>query len=213
MQETADAVTFLDSPERWKQAPAEFADGKLTILGHPVMEDWEVPYMRALAAIACMEGGVVLEIGFGLGLSAGFVQQHPISKHIIIEANADVFSKLKEFAATAPRPVEGVFGLWQDEIVKIPDKSVDGVLFDAYPLSADDVDCHYPFFVHANRILKDSGIFTYYSDEPEEYQAEHLRRLREAGFSRIDKQVCPVQPPPGCLYWKHDTYLVPMVRK
>ncbi|MGZ8227844.1 MAG: class I SAM-dependent methyltransferase [Methylococcaceae bacterium] len=197
----------------WQTAPAEYTENKLTILNHPVMEDWETPYMEKLAEIATMKGGVILEIGFGMGLSASFIQRYPIAKHIVIEMNNDVFSRLMEFAKDAPSPVEPRLGLWQDILPIIPAESIDGILFDSYPLSADDLDCHYPFFVHAHRILKSGGVFTYYSDEAEDFAPEHLARLQEVGFTNITKELCAVNPPTDCLYWQGDSILAPIVIK
>jgi guanidinoacetate N-methyltransferase len=98
-------------PSDWKKEKAVFSNGKLTIAGHPVMEDWEDSYMRELAQIATANGGIILELGFGLGLSASYIQQQPIDKHIIIEANEEVFMKLEEFAKDAPYKVEALSGL------------------------------------------------------------------------------------------------------
>lgn len=42
----------------WKSAKAVFTKSDLKILGYSVMEDWETPYMKELAAIAAM-GGVL----------------------------------------------------------------------------------------------------------------------------------------------------------
>ena len=94
---------FPKALANWQEAPAVFTEGKLTILGHPVMEDWEAPYMEELARVATMNGGVILEVGFGLGLSATYIQGQPIDKHLVIEMNKDVFSKLSAFAQTAKK--------------------------------------------------------------------------------------------------------------
>ena len=61
-----------DDRRRWSRAAAGFEgdDSALSILGHPVMERWEEPFMEKLASIACANGGRVLEVGFGLGISA-----------------------------------------------------------------------------------------------------------------------------------------------
>ena len=45
------------------------------------MESWEKPYMEALADVATRNGGRVLEVGFGLYLSANGVQAHEIVEH------------------------------------------------------------------------------------------------------------------------------------
>ncbi len=207
------SIEFPETPKDWKDTPAVFKDGKLTIHGHPVMEDWEHPYMKELAAVVTRNGGVVLEVGFGMGISATYIQKYPVDRCIIIEANADVYANLEKFAKTAPHPVEPRFGLWQDVISSIPNESLDGVLFDAYPLSVDDVDCHFLFFEHAFRVLKKGGVFTYYSDEATDYSPEHLQHLRAAGFEQIEKTLCEVDPPADCKYWQDKTFLTPIVKK
>jgi len=68
--------------ERWNKEQANFTnaeagDGRgemLIIDGHPVMSQWEQPYMAQLASVATRNGGRVLEVGFGLGLSATAIQ-------------------------------------------------------------------------------------------------------------------------------------------
>jgi guanidinoacetate N-methyltransferase len=184
----------------WQQAPAVFSEHRLEILGQAVMEDWETPYMERLAAIATMNGGTVLEVGYGMGISAGFIQGHPIERHIIIEANKDV-ARLE--------------GLWEDVIENVTDESVDGILFDSYPLSDDELyQNHFPFFSFAFRKLR-GGTFTYYSDEVRTFSRPHITRLLAAGFNReqITGQIVRVDPPSGCEYWKAKTILAPIIIK
>ena len=40
----------------------------------PVMMDWEDSLMSASAAYVTQNGGDILEIGFGMGISASFIQ-------------------------------------------------------------------------------------------------------------------------------------------
>jgi len=203
-------------PSDWKKKPAIFSDGKLSIAGHPVMEDWEDSYMQELAQIATSNGGVILELGFGLGLSANYIQQQPIDKHIIIEANEEVFAKLEEFAKNATYEVEPRLGLWEEMLPSIPDESIEGILFDTYSPNFENeeqFECEFPFFEHAYRILKKGGVFTYYSSEVSDFSPQHLQLLQTAGFSNIEKKICAVNTPDDCLYWKSKTMIAPIVKK
>ena len=207
-------IGFAADIDRWRDAHAEFENGELTILGHPVMQTWETPYMLRLADIAAGGGGTILEVGFGLGISSRFVQYCRPTKHVIIEANAEVFDALEAFAASALCPVEPIHGFWQDVLPTLADASFDGVLFDTYPLAEDEVhQNHYPFFAHAHRVLKPGGVFTYYSDEIDEISPEHMVRLNEAGFDNVEFEVCDVTPPPGCEYWSSSTIVAPVAVK
>lgn len=210
-----DAIIDFEK-QQWKTAKASFTDHDLKILGEPVMEDWETPYMKELADIACKNGGVILELGFGMGISANFIQDNAITKHIIIEANHDVAEKAREFGKTAKHKVEVLEGLWEEVIDKVPDESVDGILFDTYPLSDKELyQNHFFFFPYAYKKLKKGGIFTYYSDEERDFGEVHLRKLAEAGFEpqKISRKVVKVDTPKDCEYWKADTFLAPTIIK
>jgi len=205
-------IGFAADISSWWDAHAEYENGKLKILGHPVMEAWEAPYMRRLAEIATAKGGAILEVGFGLGISSRFVQDCQPAKHVIIEANVEVYDGLEAFAASAAQYVQPVLGFWQDVLPNFADASFDGILFDTYPLEEDEIhQNHYPFFAHAHRVLKPGGVFTYYSDEIDEISLEHLVRLQEAGFDQVDFEVCEVDPPADCEYWSSSTIVAPIV--
>jgi guanidinoacetate N-methyltransferase len=204
------------TPEQWKTAKAKFAAHDLRILDEPVMEDWEKPYMKALAEIATMNGGTVLEVGFGMGISARFIQQHQIGSHIIIEANHDVAIAARVWAKKCPIKTVVLEGLWQEVIGQIKDASLDGLLFDTYPLTEKELyQNHFSFFPFAFTKLKNDGVFTYYSDETKWFSEMHLRRLKEAGFNdeQINGKFIQVSPPENCEYWKAKTILAPIVRK
>src|SRR3990167_7553369 len=82
----SDKVILGYEKSDWADAKASFSKHSLKILDEPVMEDWETPYMKDLADVATAKGGVILEIGYGMGISAKFIQKYKIKKHIIIEA-------------------------------------------------------------------------------------------------------------------------------
>jgi guanidinoacetate N-methyltransferase len=208
------AIDFEKS--QWRNAEAQFTDHDLKIFGYAVMEDWETPYMAALAKIATSRGGVVLELGFGMAISAGFIQEAAIEQHFIIEANHGVAEKARIFAGQARHKTVVLEGFWEEMIHQIPDGSLDGILFDTYPLTDKELyQNHFTFFPFAYRKLKPGGVFTYYSDEIDAFGEVHLRKLLEAGFSLdgICSQVIPVTPPEDCEYWKAGTMLAPSITK
>jgi guanidinoacetate N-methyltransferase len=203
--------------QAWKTAPAVMDEHTLRILGHPVMEDWERPYMRKLAEIATRNGGQILEIGYGMGLSAGYISENPrVRRHIIIEVNHDVADLARKFRdSQPPGRVEIIEGLASEVVDQLEDGCCDGILHDAYPLDESQVQNQAHFAGTAYRLLKPGGIFTYFSDEPTEYRPEHRRMLVAAGFTEdnISAEIVPVAPPPDCMYWKSDTILAPILIK
>ena len=63
-----------------------------------IMMDWEHPTMSASAAYVTEGGGDILEIGFGMGISAGYIQSHSISSHTIIEPHPQIVEKAVEWS-------------------------------------------------------------------------------------------------------------------
>lgn len=203
--------------EDWCKSPAIFTKNSLIIAGHSVMENWETNYMKMLASIVTKNGGDILEVGFGLGIATHFIRQHNnIRNHTIIEFHPDVIKNCKKIYSKEIKSgkIKLLEGFWEDVVPKLPDNSFDGTLFDTYPLSEEQIHKnHFWFFKEAHRLLRKNGILTYYSDESKSFSKEHIKKLHEAGFRKIDSKICKVNPPKNCMYWTKKTILAPIIIK
>ena len=56
---------------------------------HEVMMSWEDSLMKASADFICQNGGHILEIGFGMGISANYIQQNNRLSHTVVENHPD----------------------------------------------------------------------------------------------------------------------------
>lgn len=215
--ESRKKIGFPKKREDWNKEPAIFDDHTLKIDGHPVMEDWETGYMKSLASIVSQNGGNVLELGYGMGISAKFIQAHKsIKNHYIVECHPDVVTK---GIADMKKEVEDskvhfLSGFWQDITPQLRDGSFDGILFDTYPLTEEEIHSnHFWFFEEAHRLLRKGGVLTYYSDEATKFSANHMHKLQYAGFREINLDIVKVNPPEDCEYWQHDTIVAPIIIK
>jgi len=210
-------IGFPSAKAQWCDATASYTAHNLWIAGHPVMQDWEDGYMATLAEIVGQVGGRTLEIGYGLGLSTKYLMKmDSVEEHWIIECHPDVIARavadLRDEFSTGRVHLLG--GFWEDVVESLDDEQFDGILFDTYPLTEEEVHVnHYPFFSEAHRLLRSGGVFTYYSDEATELSDPHLARLKAAGFDDIDWVTVPVSPPPNCEYWQEPSLVAPIVRK
>ena len=213
----APGIYRKETKDAWVKTPPVFKKKELLINSYQVMQRWEDNYMKSLAAIVTSKGGTILEVGFGLGISAGYIQKSKkITSHTVIECHPAVFANAEKMFKKhiARGRIKLLKGFWEQVSPKLPSKSFDGILFDSCPLdSGVEFFQFFPFFEEAYRLLKDDGIFTYFSDEARDISPKHMRLLRKAGFKNVKFEVCKVNPPKTCEYWKHKTIIVPIVRK
>jgi len=96
-----------------------------------VMHRGELSLMQKLAEIATQNGGDILEIGFGLHLSADAIQSNPlVTSHTIIEVHPEIYSHAVEWAKTRPN-VKVLLGDWITVLPTLNQK-FDGVLHDTH---------------------------------------------------------------------------------
>jgi spermidine synthase len=122
-----------------------------------VMMSWETDLMKQHALRVTQNRGNILEIGFGMGISAQFIQDFGCDSHTIIESHPEILEKLYKWAKDKSN-VTIIPGDWfelQDIICK---NRYDGIFYDA--------DCNNsPVFRHAivDKVLNKNGIFTYFA--------------------------------------------------
>jgi len=156
-----------------------------------VMQSWETPFMHALAEalvkhlkenkVALMAHGKisVLEIGFGLGLSATRLQEEMQDlvgefgrdkvEHHIIELNDAVFANLEKFAADEAQMGRATVvchhGNWKDVVQDLIGKDqFSGLLYDPFPTCKEEQHFHQLMFIadqHAGPLLHQGGAFVY----------------------------------------------------
>lgn len=206
-------IPFLKHREQWKTEDIHVNEFQLEIAGHPVMETWEEPYMKKLAEIATNNGGKILEVGFGLGIAASYIQNNSIKEHHIIEANEQVFERMKSFSESAKCNTFLYLGFWEEISSNFEDEFFDGILFDTYPITFEELHtARFSFFAEAYRLLKSGGIFTHYSGEIE-FTEEYIQCLHEAGFKKFSGLSIFVNPPNDCLYWRSNQIMAPVIIK
>ncbi|HEY1936789.1 MAG TPA: class I SAM-dependent methyltransferase [Candidatus Angelobacter sp.] len=196
----------------WRVAASSLSESELTIAGQQVMQRWEAPLMKVMAEIATETHGDVLEVGFGMGISASFIQSMGVKSHTIIEYNEDVLKKGLEWRRSFPEcDIRFVPGRWQD--AEAQPGRYDAIFFDTYPTeeaefletavqSVTPAEC---FFPTAARLLRAGGIFTYYTNEIDSFSRRHQRAVFNH-FRCLSLQVVgDLHPPQDCNYWWSDS--------
>ena len=97
--------------------------------GTLVMHADHVDYENAVADFITFEGATILEIGYGMGLSANQIQVNNPTKHIIIEKHEQVYNNAVAWAQDIDN-VDIILGDYKDVISTLTDK-FDGVYHSA----------------------------------------------------------------------------------
>ena len=157
-----------------------------------VMMDWEDSLMSASSAYVCQNGGDILEIGFGMGLSAGYIQLHSINSHTIIENHPDIISKAQSWASNKPN-VTIVTGSWFD--VKDNLSTYDGLFYDTW-----GDDNMMDFSASLSDLVKTGGVATWWNVLAEENNYYNIPNVTYIQHS--------VNPPSNS-YFNNTTYYLP----
>jgi len=110
-------------------------DEQITVTGYHtdgiVMHKAEKSLMLKLAELATRNGGDILELGFGMHLSADGVQSNPlVTSHTIVEIHPDMYNLALGWVVDKPN-TEILFGDWIDVLPTLT-KKFDGILHDTY---------------------------------------------------------------------------------
>ena len=159
-----------------------------------VMMDWEDHLMKRHAEIVCENGGDILEIGFGMGISANYIQEQNPKSHTIVEIHPQIIEKLEEWAADKPN-VNIVRGDWYENLNNLG--VYDGIFYDGFR----DPNLH---------LLKDSllslskpgTIITFWNSLPEK---KNYYNFENTIYEEMNAN------PPDNRYYNGDKYYLPKV--
>ena len=84
----------------FKDNTLTFEDDKIiSDSGIEVMMSWEAPIMEKSAEYICQSKGDILEIGFGMGICADYIQAEGVNSHTIVEIHPQIIEKLNIWAS------------------------------------------------------------------------------------------------------------------
>ena len=158
-----------------------------------VMMSWEDPLMSASAAYVTEGGGDILEIGFGMGISAGYMHSHSISSHTVIENHPQIIPKAVEWASGKSN-VTIVSQSWYD--VRDSLGTFDGIFYDTY---GDDDTIH--FSSSLSGLTKSGTKVTFWNNEQSETNYHNIPNVTYKSIS--------VTPPSNTYFTGSTTYYMP----
>jgi len=149
-----------------------------------VMMDWEDPLMKKHAEVVCQDGGHILEIGFGLGISANYIQEEDILSHTIIEINDDIYEILLEWSKDKPNVIP-IKGDWFELSDTLESDKYDGIFYDGYGGQNE-----MKIIDFAIKHTKNNGIFTYFN----------LTKKNFLNITDLNYELVEVDIDPDCNY-------------
>ena len=124
-----------------------------------VMMSWEAPIMEKSAEYICESKGDILEIGFGMGICADYIQAQDVNSHTIVEIHPQIIEKLKAWAEGKPN-VTIVEGDWSS----VELSTYDGIFLDTF---GDESLSKFKDFVLSK--AKNGAKVTYWNNYEREY--------------------------------------------
>ena len=178
----------------FKNQTLEFFDNKIVDeQGIEVMMDWESSIMQKSAEFICQNKGDILEIGFGMGICADYIQEQGVNSHTIIEIHPQIIEKLKIWASNKSN-VTIIEGDWNNVSGL---STYDGIFLDTF---GDNNWNNFKSF--AIDKAKSGSKITYWNSYAEERNTY--------SFDTISFEQISVNPDSN-LYFNETTYYMPKV--
>lgn len=167
VEEPTESGDSASDQKAYLQSELEYTDHKLLTRQNQdgVMMDWEDPIMKRSAELLseCNEqGGVVLNIGFGMGIIDEYLETYKPKKHYISEAHPKVLEKMRADGWYDKENVVVLEGRWQETVPKLLDEGVylDGIYYDTFSEHYQDL---VDLFDSVVGLLSPGGVFSYFN--------------------------------------------------
>ena len=173
-----------------------FEDTKIvdTYSDMEVMMSWEAPIMEKSAEYICQSSGDILEIGFGMGICADYIQAQGVNSHTIIEIHPQILERLNIWASGKSN-VTVIEGDWSS--LSISNK-YDGIFLDTF---GDDNLSSFKDFAVARA---NSGCnVTYWNNFEREYNPY--------SFDSVSYEQVSISPDSNVYTEMQDNYYMPKV--
>lgn len=168
-----------------------------------VMMDWETPLMAAHAQYVAENRGKVLEIGFGLGISAGYIQSYVPESHTIVEIHPEIASQARTWGKQG-RGVTILEGDWYELKKEIEANGpYDGIFYDAF----GDINIGY-LVEFCVSIVNKGGRFTLWNPLP--YPFGNEQRIIGAAVTYDVMELKGTIPEND--YFEYDQYYLPKIQ-
>jgi protein-L-isoaspartate O-methyltransferase len=175
----------------FRELPVAVENGLLRIGTHDVMHTQETPLMEVFAREVAGHGGDVLEMGFGLGISANLINQIGCKSHTIIEAHPAIAEMARAWAVTQSVSTLIVEGYWQDVLPSLG--IYDTIFFEGG--NYNPPDGFWNFIKVAFDHLRSGGMMTGFNDVPGEMFLRYLLgTFAEVRFVKAECEACVTVP-------------------
>ena len=172
-----------------------FEDTKITDTSSDieVMMSWEAPIMEKSAEFICHNKGDVLEIGFGMGICADYIQAQGVNSHTIIEIHPQIIERLNTWASGKSN-VNVVEGDW-NSVSGL--STYDGIFIDTF-----GDDNYFSFKPFALAKAKSGAKITYWNNFTD--------KRNEHNFDSVSFEDISITPDSN-RYFNSNTYNMPKV--
>jgi hypothetical protein len=140
-----------------------------------VMDRVEAPLMKRFAEIVTQNGGDILEVGFGMGISADFIYNSNINSYTCIEIHPIIYQNALEWAKDKSN-VTIILGDWIDIIPTLP-KKYDGIFMDTFEFSNYNM-----FESYCEKIANEMCILSIFGNTTNNKSAE----VEQFKFEKVD---------------------------